>query len=697
MRWTLWALVSACLLASQVAAYTRDADGTEHFSREDLAAMLPEEQRRDLRAALIAARMRTDAERAFTRRWSPTKTYAPAKVPCPALPGGDNYVGYIRNASNDAIGPQEQDYLKRHRAATADGWKAWLKQAGLDGNGGLPGGVDQYVSNGNQPKVGIAISGGGYRAMLHGVGVVQGLDGRNKTATDRKVGGFFQLVDYVAGLSGGSWATGSMALNNWPTTQELLQQVFDLESNLVLPEDGKTKLYVDLFRDVDDKKDAGYPTAITDFWGRALSYHLVNQSAYPNQGQATTFSDIVNVTRFQDASYPFPVVLAIGRDPNELMVNPNATYFEFTPYEFGSWQPTMQAFMPVGYLGSQLKGGQVASGDKTCVSGYENFGFVVGSSSTLFNAAYLKMLQSNSTSITAGIVKSILSDLDLQSNDIAGVPNPFINYRPDTNEFNTQEYIDLVDGGEANQNIPLEPLYQSARGLDMVMAVDGSGDVTNWPNGSGIVETRKRMNLTEFKSQKFVEVPDINTIVNQGLNTRPSFFGCSNSSDANQAPLLVYMPSYPYSYWSNTSTFQLEYNTSDAQQFVDNSVDVATMKGEMADWPECLACASLQRGMQRSKTTFPDKCKQCFLRYCWNGEYNTTQPGNYTPAIGLPDFVTSNGTKLVEPKVTGANESSQGLGDIFGERGPPSSAAGLVAYTPYAVTMVMAAVATALL
>ena len=65
--------------------------------------------------------LRTDAERAFTRRWSPTKTYAPAKVPCPALPGGDNHVGYIRNASNDAIGPEEQDYLKRHRAATADG------------------------------------------------------------------------------------------------------------------------------------------------------------------------------------------------------------------------------------------------------------------------------------------------------------------------------------------------------------------------------------------------------------------------------------------------------------------------------------------------------------------------------------------------------------------------------------------------
>lgn len=93
----------------------------------------------------------------------------------------------------------------------------------------------------------------------------------------------------------------------------------------------------------------------------------------------------------------------------------------------------------------------------------------------------------------------------------------------------------------------------------------------------------------------------------------------------------------------------------------------------------------------------PRQVQAVLLALLWNGEYNTTQPGNYTPAIGLPDFVTSNGTKLVEPKVTGANESSQGLGDIFGERGPPSSAAGLVAYTPYAVTMVMAAVATALL
>jgi len=81
--------------------------------------------------------------------------------------------------------------------------------------------------------------------QLVGSGVLQGLDGRNETANDAKVGGILQLADYVSGLSGGSWATGSLAMNDWRTTQDLKDNVWDLESNLIIPEDDKVSTYAD--------------------------------------------------------------------------------------------------------------------------------------------------------------------------------------------------------------------------------------------------------------------------------------------------------------------------------------------------------------------------------------------------------------------------------------------------------------------
>lgn len=39
-----------------------------------------------------------------------------------------------------------------------------------------------------------------------------------------------------------------------------------------------TRYYRQLFDDVDGKRDAGFNTTITDYWGRALSYQLVDPS-----------------------------------------------------------------------------------------------------------------------------------------------------------------------------------------------------------------------------------------------------------------------------------------------------------------------------------------------------------------------------------------------------------------------------------
>jgi lysophospholipase len=63
-------------------------------------------------------------------------------------------------------------------------------------------------------QIALTTSGGGYRSLLSGAGVIQGLDSRD---SDVSTTGLYQALTYQAGLSGGSWLLSSMAGNNYPT------------------------------------------------------------------------------------------------------------------------------------------------------------------------------------------------------------------------------------------------------------------------------------------------------------------------------------------------------------------------------------------------------------------------------------------------------------------------------------------------
>jgi hypothetical protein len=84
-------------------------------------------------------------------------------------------------------------------------------------------GVNQYnldLKN-NLPRVGIALSGGGFRAMLNGAGVLQAFSS-DVNATNARTGGILQSSLYITGLSGGAWLLGSWALNGYPDIQTMV-------------------------------------------------------------------------------------------------------------------------------------------------------------------------------------------------------------------------------------------------------------------------------------------------------------------------------------------------------------------------------------------------------------------------------------------------------------------------------------------
>jgi len=330
-----------------------------------------------------------------------------------------------------------------------------------------------------------------------------------------------------------------------------------------------------------------------------------------------------------------PIVVAIERTPEQLLIADNSTIFEFTPWEMGSYDVGNPAFAPLRYVGSDFRNGSVSKEGK-CVQGVDNVGFVVGTSSSLFNQAFLQIGKAqNVPDFLLRSINATLARIGQENGDVASWPNPFYQYNPKDNVNAQSTVLALVDGGENLQNIPLHPLTLSQRNVDVILAIDSSADtLTSWPNGTALVATQQQ-SATGLSTNNtvFPPVPDQSTFVNMGLNRRPTFFGCETTNLSNPGPLVVYLPNTPYSFYSNVSTFDLEYTTEERDKIIQNGYNIVTMGNSSVDsqWPACLACAVLFRSFSRTQTSPPPECNDCYRRFCWNGTFNSTIPSPYEP------------------------------------------------------------------
>lgn len=88
----------------------------------------------------------------------------------------------------------------------------------------------------------------------------------------------------------------------------------------------------------------------------------------------------------------------------------------------------------------------------------------------------------------------------------------------------------------------------------------------------------------------------------------------------------------------------LKYNMTERDGLILNAYNGATQGNGTIDseWPACVGCAILSRSFDRTGTTVPDACKQCFQRYCWDGTVNSTAPGDYIPEFKVAGASTAN-------------------------------------------------------
>lgn len=182
----------------------------------------------------------------------------------------------IRSASS--ISPNETSWLPTRRNNTVGAMLDLLGRLNISNFN-----AQTYISNNAKnasalPNIGVALSGGGYRALMNGAGALAAFDSRtNNSTSSGHLGGLLQATTYLAGLSGGSWLVGSLFTNNFTTVPALLEDntstVWEFGNSIFTgpAKNGiQTLSTLEYFNHIYDavkaKRDAGFNTSITDYW-----------------------------------------------------------------------------------------------------------------------------------------------------------------------------------------------------------------------------------------------------------------------------------------------------------------------------------------------------------------------------------------------------------------------------------------------
>lgn len=397
-----------------------------------------------------------------------TSSYAPYNSTCPNTP-------LVRPASGISTG--EFNYISARKLIATAALGTWLQK------------VNSGFSASDLPSVGLTTSGGGLRSLMEGAGVVQAFDSR-----DSNVGtsGLYQGLVYQAGLSGGGWFLSSLAGNNWPTVSSLKTGLWEaaFQESLFLP-GGVTAAANDVLitNDIVAKSAAGFPVTLTDPWGRLLSYQLLYGT---DGGVADRLSGLTGLSSFTSHDVPYPIITSIEVAYGQCTPADNAPQMEMHPYEWGSWDSGIAAFTQTAYLGTSLTDGQPTV-PGSCIQNYDNLGYILGTSSNLFNEACIMSPSANSSNTVIAELEAFLTEVQAGTfrDEFAVYPNPFFGY-PSSSLVSSEPELYIVDGGESNQNNPIWPFIQPARAnnISVLIVNDNSADTSdNFPNGTEIYHT----------------------------------------------------------------------------------------------------------------------------------------------------------------------------------------------------------------
>ncbi|KAG8845364.1 hypothetical protein FRB96_002522 [Tulasnella sp. 330] len=603
------------------------------------------------------------ASATVTSQFSLSGNYTPTVIPCPA-----NQT-YIRPASS-GLSASEQSWLSLRRPNVANALEAYLNNVAIPGFN-----VSAYISalkanNSLVPIIGMTMSGGGNRAELGAYGVYQALDARYPPAWSSQTGGLVQAMTYTTSLSGGTIANTALGVNGYPDLQTLIaNNNFNFS---ISPE---------ALEQVAGKAELGYPITVSDIYGISSTFYGA-RSVFDQSIDALgfTWSGVQVQPSFANGSTPMPILMTDEVIPYGLQgslswdtingtilypSNASQTYYELTPFEFGSWRGRVKAFLDIEYFGTPMSGGLPINAS-VCINGYDSAAFCAGAG---FAAANLWLAESTTDGVLGQFAKRskrskipyppnedkleqerVRAQLLPNVKELGGIeellkenlttilygytPNPF--YGMNTSAIDpvaaSQEELLLVDGSETGQVNPLWPVIQPERALDFIVVSDACGSElsSGWMNGTNFHNTYISAKATGLP---FPTIPPVVTMLNLNHTSRPVFYGC-NEPDV---PLILFLADFPYTAYTNISGLQSTITNNQVELLTLNSLSLVTQANNTlrSDWSTCIACGALQRSLKRSGMAEPESCSQCWKEYCWQGNLDQSQPGFLEPSLVL--------------------------------------------------------------
>lgn len=210
------------------------------------------------------------------------------------------------------IAPQEEAFLQKRLPI--------VRQALEKVVGPLPGQ--------NTPVIALQGSGGGYRAFIGFLGVIQGL---------QEIG-LWDACTYAAGVSGSTWLLSALygSKKSISDFRDYIQPRFEKDLR-------RANVYTDSeFRRLFDQKD---DFTLVDLWGVMLGNKFFG--AGKSLGSEVVLSGLVSC--IDKGQLPLYISTAVQRG----LTRPS--WFEYTPYEVGS--ADLEAFIPAQYAGAKFING----------------------------------------------------------------------------------------------------------------------------------------------------------------------------------------------------------------------------------------------------------------------------------------------------------------------------------------------------
>lgn len=206
--------------------------------------------------------------------------------------------------------------------------------------------------------------------------------------------------------------------------------------------------------------------------------------------------------------------------------------------------------------------------------------------------------------------------------------------------FSLHKNVTLADNSEAGQCLPFWSLIQPERQVDFIIAWDDPSDSApySWNNGTDMYDMYVLANDTCLP---FPTAPQPSTFLARNYTLKPTFFGCNTSlttTGDSQSPIVLYMTNTPYSWYSKFSGFASTMSYEEFDGILTNVFDFVTQaNGTLdAEWPTCIACAAIERSLERVGMERADICERCFERYCWDGtEHQLPQDFVFDPGLVL--------------------------------------------------------------